>query len=84
MDTLIINAETIGGMDQIHGRFYAAFNFPECYGENLDALWDVLTEPEQKEKRFRILPPDGSADEDVRGYASKMENVFRLAGALAE
>lgn len=56
----------------------------DWYGENLDALWDILTEPEHKGKRFRIIPPDEGADADVREYAAKMKNVFRLAGVLAE
>lgn len=42
--TLIIDGASIGGMEQLHGRFYAAFDFPECYGENLDALHDCLTD----------------------------------------
>lgn len=44
MKTLLIDAASIGGMDMIHGRFYAAFDFPECYGETLDSLHDYLGE----------------------------------------
>lgn len=44
MKKLIIDSATIGGMEQLHGRFFAAFDFPECYGENLDALYDYLCE----------------------------------------
>lgn len=44
MKTLIIDAATVGSMDIIHGRFYAAFDFPECYGETLDSLHDYLGE----------------------------------------
>ena len=44
MKTLIIDAATVGNMDIIHGRFYAAFDFPECYGETLDSLHDYLGE----------------------------------------
>ena len=56
----------------------------DWYGENLDALWDILTEPQHKGKQFRIILPDEGADADVREYAAKMKNVFRLAGVLAE
>lgn len=42
--TLIIDGASVGGMEQLHGRFYAAFDFPDCYGENLDALHDCLTD----------------------------------------
>lgn len=44
MKTLIIDAATVGGMDVIHGRFFAAFDFPDCYGETLDSLHDYLGE----------------------------------------
>lgn len=44
MKTLIIDAASIGGMEQVHERFYAAFDFPEYYGENFDALHDMLCE----------------------------------------
>lgn len=42
MKTLIIDGASISGMDQIHGRFYAMFSFPECYGESLDELREYL------------------------------------------
>ncbi len=54
MKTLIIDAATIGGMDMVHGRFYAAFDFPECYGETLDSLHDYLGEV-NTEAEIRIL-----------------------------
>ncbi len=54
MKTLIIDAATISGMDMIHGRFYAAFDFPECYGETLDSLHDYLGEV-NTEAEIRIL-----------------------------
>ena len=28
-----------------HERIRVAFNFPEWYGKNLDALWDLLSDP---------------------------------------
>lgn len=54
MKTLIIDAATVGSMDIIHGRFYAAFDFPECYGETLDSLHDYLGEI-NAEAEIRIL-----------------------------
>lgn len=42
--TLVIDGAAIKGMEQIHGRFFAAFDFPDYYGENLDSLHDCLTE----------------------------------------
>lgn len=54
MKTLIIDAAAISGMDIIHDRFYAAFDFPECYGETLDSLHDYLGEVNE-EAEVRIL-----------------------------
>ncbi len=54
MKTLIINAAAIDSMDQIHDRFYAAFDFPECYGENLDALYDYLCEIVKEDAEIKI------------------------------
>ncbi len=54
MNTLIIDAAAIGGMEQLHGRFYAAFEFPECYGENLDALYDYLCEIVKEYSEIKI------------------------------
>lgn len=56
----------------------------DWYGENLDALWDILTAQTHERRRFRIITPDEGANADVREYATKMKNVFRRAGALAE
>lgn len=81
MDTLIINAETIGGMDQIHGRFYAAFNFPECYGENLDALYDYLCEIVKEDAEIKILNSSKLeqtlGDKDAGGFRRVLADAAR-------
>ena len=43
----------------------------DWYGENLDALWDILTEPQHKGKQFRIILPDEGADADCAGTPRK-------------
>lgn len=55
MRTLIIDAASLTGMDQIHDRFYAAFDFPECYGETLDSLHDYLGEINRYDAEIKIL-----------------------------
>ena len=53
---------------------------PDWSGSNLDALWDVLTDPEYRGKRFRlILPPE---DSPLGSYANLVREPFREAGAL--
>lgn len=30
---------------ELHGRIKTALGFPDYYGNNLDALWDLISEP---------------------------------------
>ena len=54
----------------------------DWYGSNLDALWDILSSPEYKGERFRILlPPEESA---LSSYAKLVRETFREAGKLIE
>lgn len=55
MKTLIIDAAAVSGMDQIHGRFFAAFDFPDYYGETLDSLHDCLGEINRFDAKITIL-----------------------------
>ena len=57
-------------------------NWQECYGENLDALWDILTGLPHRGKSFIIIPPADNAPENVRKYASLIEEVFDEANVL--
>ena len=52
------------------------------YGENLDALWDVLTGEEPPQTRYTIALP--RQDSPIRGYAEKLHALFAEAGRLAE
>ena len=66
-----------------HEHIAAEMAFPEWYGKNLDALWDILTGLPHNGKRFSIIHPE-NADDSLKEYASLMESVFREAGALSE
>ena len=55
MKTLIIDAASVSSMDIIHGRFFAAFDFAECYGETLDSLHDFLGEINTFDAHVKIL-----------------------------
>ncbi len=54
------------------------------YGENLDALWDILTGLPHEGTRYRVIMPDDAADEETRRYAERIKNVLRRANALVE
>ncbi len=38
-----IDAAALAGIGEVHDRLAADLSFPDYYGRNLDALWDVLT-----------------------------------------
>ena len=55
---------------------------PDWFGSNLDALWDLLTEPRFRGRRFRlVLPPE---DSPLAPYANLVRETFREADALDE
>ncbi len=53
----------------------------EEYGNNLDALYDILTGLPHYGNRFILLPPE---EEALRPYFERMAEVFREADALTE
>ena len=80
MKTLIIDAASVRGMDIIHDRFYAAFDFPECYGETLDSLYDCLGEV-NSEAEIKIL--NNSALENSIGK-KEADGLRRVLTDIAE
>ena len=55
-------------------------NWRDWYGENLDALWDVLTGEEPGEPRYALALPRESSP--VFTYAERLRAVFEEAGKL--
>ena len=53
------------------------------YGENLDALYDVLTGLPHRGSRFVLAMPESDAPTEVRLYARRIRRVFADAGVLA-
>lgn len=56
-----------------HERVRVAFDFPEWYGKNLDALWDLLSEP--LSANVTIIGID-TMTTDLREYFLKVIHVF--------
>jgi len=68
--------------EELYARLRAQLGWEEWCGSNLDALWDVLTGPEYRGRRFRLLlPPEGS---EIAPYAKLMRETFREADRLEE
>ena len=49
------------------------------YGENLDALYDILTGLPHRGTRFILMLPPEDAPPEVRLYADRIASVFRQA-----
>jgi ribonuclease inhibitor len=43
MKEIVINGARITSVEAAHSYLAHKFNFPEFYGRNLDALWDILS-----------------------------------------
>ena len=55
----------------------------DWYGENLDALYDVLTGLPHKGERFVLTRPGADAPREAQLYAQRIRQVFAEAGVLA-
>ena len=67
---------------ELYAVLRESLDWEDWYGSNLDALWDVLTEPDCRGARFRLrLPPEDCA---IAPYAKLMRETFREAGKLEE
>ena len=56
-----------------HERIRVAFNFPEWYGRNSDALWDLLSEPWSA--HIIVIGAD-TMTKDLREYFPKIIQIF--------
>ena len=78
----IIDLEGAGSEDEIQERIEEALPLPDYDGENLDALYDVLTE--YGNGWHIILLNTDDVDDDVRRYVDDMVGVFEDASAVAD
>ena len=60
----------------LHERIRVAFDFPEWYGANLDALWDLMTEP--RDCKAVIIGSD-TMPKELREYFTGIITVFEQA-----
>ena len=78
----IIDLEGAGSEEEIQERIMDALPLPDYYGENLDALYDVLTE--YGDGWHIIVLNTDDVDDDVRQYVDDMMGVFEDASAVVE
>ncbi len=78
----IIDLEGAGSEEEIQERIEEALPLPEYYGENLDALYDVLTE--YGNGWHVIILNTDDVDDEVRQYVDDMIGVFEDASAVVD
>lgn len=83
-DTVTLDFSACCERAELYAELRSKMAWKPWYGENLDALWDILTGLEHEGKHFRIIPPEDSASEDTHRCAERMKELFRRANALAE
>ncbi len=62
----------------IHDELKEKLKFPEYYGNNLDALWDIITEPRWN-KTIIIWKDYEICNNATNGYCSKILLLFHEA-----
>lgn len=73
--TLLIDGKTVVGKEQLHERFAAAFDFPDYYGANLDALFDCLGDV-NCEAEIRIINAKNLEENIGRDYAENLKSAL--------
>ena len=75
MEEKIIDCARIHNREDLHAVFREALTFPEWYGNNLDALYDCLTEISGK---VRLLDWE-TAEVRLGDYGKKAKKVIAAA-----
>ena len=75
MEEIIIDCSPIRTKEDLHSIFREALSFPNWYGNNLDALYDCLTDCTGK---VRILNWE-IAEGNLGNYGTKVKKVIAAA-----
>ena len=88
METILLDGRCLKQKDRAHRYLKRKFQFPDYYGNNLDAMWDLLTEncepmtvivrysrPLLEEEGYgaRILRVLGQVEEEREGFSLELQ-----------
>ena len=79
--TVLLDFSEAADIQSLYRELREKMAWEPWYGDNLDALYDVLTGMEHRGKRFVLTMPGEDAPGEVRLYAGRIRHVFREAGA---
>ena len=75
-DTVFIDFTSCGDIPALYAELRHKMNWESWYGENLDALHDVLTGLPHRGNRFVITMPNDDAPAEVRIYADRIRKLI--------
>ncbi len=78
-EKLIVDFTECKYFSEIHKRLKEGLDFPDYYGENLDALWDLLSEPRDA---FVTIKGVKDLPESFGEYLEKILKIFDEAKEL--
>ena len=82
--TVFVDFTACAEIGELYQELRQKLQWEDWYGENLDALYDVLTGLPHRGSRFVLRMPLDDAPAEVKLYARRIRRVFADAGALAE
>lgn len=81
--TYIVNFNGVHQYEEIHRALKEGLDFPNYYGENLDALWDCLTETVGNNVRI-VLKNYQDVEKANEEYANQILEVFKDSKVFAD
>lgn len=81
MKEYILDLTNIKSYYYLHKEIKKTFDFPDYYGENLDALWDCTKDYVESPSKIIIIGKD-KVPKDMREYVKDMIDVFTDASKL--
>ena len=78
--TVLLDFSLCADIPALYQEMREKMAWEDWYGENLDALYDVLTGLQHRGSRFVVTVPRADAPPEVRLYFTRILRVFRDAG----
>lgn len=78
-EELVIDFSECRYLSQVHKRIKEGLGFPDYYGENLDALWDLISEPRDA---FITIKGVKALPKNFDEYIQKLLDIFDDAKEL--
>lgn len=76
---IILDFSNCRTSEELYDVMRSKMSWEDWYGNNLDALYDVLTGFPQKSSQYLLIMPELSAPRELREYADKVYAVFAEA-----